>query len=128
MTAMAHEACAPSNENNLLAHLRPAELALLQPTFETWRGAPGHVLYEPGAFVDITYFPCGASLASFRIMFADGESVETALIGREGAVGGIVSQGRLPAYARAVVQHPGVFIRVETAKLEEAKLQSLAIR
>jgi hypothetical protein len=127
MTAVSPD-CAPNTENGLLAHLRPAEIALLQPMFETWRGEPGEVLYEPGAFVDTTYFPCGPSLASFRIMFADGNSVEAALIGREGAVGGIVSQGRVPAFARAIVQYPGVFIRVETARLEQAKLQSLAIR
>jgi CRP-like cAMP-binding protein len=128
MTAPADVDCAPTTENNLLAHLRPAELALLEPTLELWRGKAGHVLYEPGAFVDLTYFPCGAALSSFRIMFPDGESVETALIGREGAIGGIVSQGRLPSFARAIVQHPGSFFRVETAKLEEAKQQSLVIR
>ena len=43
-------------------------------------------------------------MASFRIILLDGGNVETALVGREGAVGGIVSKGRLPAYARAVVQ------------------------
>ena len=86
------------------------------------------MLFEPGAFVDHTYFPCGPSLASFCIMFADGESVETALVGRAGAVGGIVSQGRLPAFAKAIVYQAGTFIRIETAKLEDAKLKSLAIR
>jgi CRP-like cAMP-binding protein len=120
--------CAPAGENNLLARLRPSELDLLRPMFAPWQGEAGAVLYEPGQHVDQTYFPCGSSLASFRVTFADGESVETALIGREGAVGGIVSQGRLPAFARAVVQHPGVFMRVETARLEEAKLASLAVR
>jgi hypothetical protein len=128
MSSAAADVYAPTADNNLLGHLRPAELALLQPIFEPWFGQAGQVLYEPGAFVDITYFPCGASLASFRVMFADGANVETALIGREGAVGGIVSQGRLPSFARAIVQHPGSFIRVETAKLEEAKQKSLAIR
>lgn len=120
--------CAPLAENNLLAHLRPGELEILRPTFVSWQGEAGAVLYEPGQNVEHTYFPCGATLASFRIIFADGESVETALVGREGAVGGIVSQGRLPAFARAIVQHPGNFIRVETARLEAAKERSLHVR
>ncbi|MFZ2029411.1 MAG: Crp/Fnr family transcriptional regulator [Vitreimonas sp.] len=100
----------------------------MTPLLQSSRAEAGQVLYEPGDFVDHTYFPCGASLASFRIMLRDGSSVETALVGREGAVGGIVSQGRLPAFARAIVQFPGVFIKVETVKLEEAKMASLAIR
>ena len=37
----------------------------------------------------------------------DGRDVETILIGREGAVGGIVSQGFLPAYTRIMVKFGG---------------------
>ena len=128
MTTTTEAGCAPLAENNLLKHLRPAELEILRPTLVTWKGEVGAVLYEPGQTVEHTYFPCGATLASFRILFANGDSVETALIGREGAVGGIVSQGRVPAFARAVVQHPGEFVRIETARLEEAKDRSLLVR
>src|SRR5262249_53815077 len=118
----------PPDENHLLAHLRASDLELLRPTFVPWKGDVGAVLYEPGQSVEHTYFPCGTALASFRVVFTDGGSVETALVGREGAVGGIVSQGRLPAFARACIQHPGAFIRVETARLEEAKNSSLFVR
>ncbi|MBK6703173.1 MAG: Crp/Fnr family transcriptional regulator [Caulobacteraceae bacterium] len=128
MTTTTEAGCAPLAENNLLKHLRPAELEILRPTLVTWKGEVGAVLYEPGQTVEHTYFPCGATLASFRILFANGDSVETALIGREGAVGGIVSQGRAPAFARAVVQHPGEFVRIETARLEQAKDRSLLVR
>lgn len=119
---------APLSENNLLAHLRPADVALLQPIFQVYRGDAGAILYEPGDAVESTYFPCGPSLASFRVVLPDGDSVEAALVGREGAVGGIVSEGRLPAYTRSVVQHPGAFVRVETARLEQAKLTSMPLR
>jgi CRP-like cAMP-binding protein len=51
-----------------------------------------------------------------------------ALIGREGAVGGIVSNGSLPAYANAVVRVGGQFFRIKTAALEQAKLESIALR
>ena len=37
----------------------------------------------------------------------DGRDVETILVGREGAVGGIVSQGYLPAYTRICVKFGG---------------------
>ena len=58
----------------------------------------------------------------------DGRRVETALVGREGAIGGIVSEGRLPAYARAEVQYPGPFWRISVADLEAAKTGSGSLR
>src|SRR5205085_7400606 len=74
------------------------------------------------------YFPCGSSMISYLVVLEDGRAIETALIGREGAAGGIVSQGHLPAYARAEVQFPGTFIRIDLARLEDAKARSAALR
>lgn len=115
-------------QNNLLRALRADDLRLVFPTLTEWHGERGAVLYEPGDAVRYVYFPCGASLISYLVVLEDGEAIETALVGREGAVGGIVSQGRLPAYARAEVQFPGEFLRIEALKLEELKLQSLTLR
>nr|CAD6628265.1 Crp/Fnr family transcriptional regulator [Rhizobium sp. TCK]CAD6630238.1 Crp/Fnr family transcriptional regulator [arsenite-oxidising bacterium NT-25] len=115
-------------ENNLLRALRVEDMELLQPLLTSWEGSTGDILYEPGDNVRHLYFPCGPSLVSFLVLLDDGRAVETALVGREGAVGGIVSQGRLPAYARAEVQFPGPFLRMESAELEKVKLQSLTLR
>lgn len=114
--------------SNFLKALRPADAAILEPLLEEWRGETGDVLYEPGDMVRWAYFPCGPAMISYLVVLDDGQAIETALIGREGAVGGIVSQGRLPAYARAEVQFAGTFLRMESAALEEAKLQSLTLR
>lgn len=114
--------------NNLLRALRPADAALLEGIARPWWGNFGDILFSPGETVQYVYFPCGPSLISFVVVLEDGGAVECALIGREGAAGGIVSQGRLPAYARAEVQFPGPFLRIELAKLEEAKLRSLTLR
>ena len=114
--------------NNLLRALRPQDMALIEPHLHEWNAEAGTVLYEPGDEVRSVYFPSGPSLISFLVVLDDGSAIETALIGREGAVGGIVSQGRLPAYSRAVVQFPGSFLRIESAALEDAKLQSLSLR
>ena len=54
----------------------------------------------------------------------DGRDVETILIGREGAVGGIVSQGFLPAYTRIMVKFAGPFVRLPVGKLDAAKESS----
>jgi CRP-like cAMP-binding protein len=114
--------------NNLLCALQEKDLILLRPSFEVVRAGRGTVFYNPGDNVRFTYFPCGASLASFSILLPDGKSAETALIGREGAVGGIISHGDVPAYARASVEFAGEFLRIETAALEAAKARSVTIQ
>ncbi len=108
-------------ENNLLRALKPNDFELLAPALGRTRHAAGDVLYEPGDSVNYAYFPCGQTLVSFRVVLADGRGVETALIGREGAIGGVVSQGRLPAYARALVQSEGEFLMVGSSQLERLK-------
>jgi biotin operon repressor len=115
-------------DNNLIASLRTADRQLLLSLCVEQEYATDTVLYRPGDDVRWVYFPRRASLISYVIELQDGRSVETALIGREGAVGGIVSQGRLPAYSCAVVQYGGPFYRVESASLEEAKRRSLSLR
>lgn len=117
-----------ANGNNLLRALRPADAAILEPLLHEWTGETGDILYEPGDSVRWVYFPCGPAMISYLVVLQEGQAIETALIGREGAVGGIVSQGRLPAYARAEVQFAGTFLRMESAALEEAKTQSLTLR
>lgn len=110
--------------NNLLRALRPADAAILDPYLEPWIGRRGEVIYEPGDTVTSVYFPCASSMISYLVVLQNGMGVEAALVGREGAIGGIVSQGRLSAFARAEVQFPGPFMRMAVADLERAKERS----
>ena len=115
-------------ENELLGKLSEADrhrLAAHMMVFELDQNA---VLQSAGEAVLDTWFPCGSSLASFQLWTEDGTAVEVALIGREGAIGGIVSNGSLPAYANAVVRVGGSFFRIKTAALEQAKLDSITLR
>lgn len=114
--------------NNLLKSLQQSDLQLLIPYLQQMSAERGYIIFEPGDDVKHTYFPCGSTLVSFLVHLDDGRGVETALIGREGAVGGIVSQGRLPAYCRAVVQFSGNLLSIESTRLEEAKTASLTLR
>lgn len=113
--------------NNLLRALRPADLALLEPHLEPVLLGGGQVLFEAGDEVLAAHFPCGEALVAFQVVMEDGAAVEAALVGREGAVGGIVSQGRLPAFSRAVVRGAGPFLRISSVKLEAAKNRSPAL-
>lgn len=114
--------------NNLLRKLRAHDYALIAPRIEMDHASPGDLLYNPGDDVETVFFPCGASLASFLIANEDGRDVETILVGREGAVGGIVSQGNLPAYSRITVKFGGPFARLRVSTLEAAKLESASLR
>lgn len=113
--------------NSLLAALRPEEQALLRPYLTDCVLDAGMVIYQPGDTVDYCYLPTGSALGSYFVEMEDGLAVETILVGREGALGGIVSHGALPAYARANVLHGGAFRRIPVRELEAAKRASPAI-
>ena len=110
--------------NNLLRRLNNADFALIAPHLTEGDANAGDVLYSPGDNVEIVHFPCGPTLASYLVPSEDGRDVETVLIGREGAVGGIVSQGFLPAYTRIMVKFAGPFVRLPVSKLDAAKARS----
>lgn len=114
--------------SNLLEALRDEERALLQPFLVECAFDAGHAFYEPGEVVRHAYFPRNGALAIFMVLLAEGDAVETVMVGREGALGGIVSQGSIPAYARSCVMHEGSFYRIASADLEEIKEQSARIR
>ena len=114
--------------NNLLRALNPADAALVLSYAEEIELSRGDVLIDPGDVVRYAYLPCGPTLISFMVLLDDAKGVETALVGREGAAGGIVSQGQLPAFSRAVVQFPGPALRIDGKNLEAAKGTSLALR
>jgi hypothetical protein len=114
--------------NNLLRRLDRADFALVEPYLSAGQTKAHDLLYSPGDDVEIVHFPCGPSLASYLVPNEDGRDVETILVGREGAVGGIVSQGYLPAYTRIVVKFGGPFVRLPIARLEAAKTKSASLR
>ncbi|MDE5444998.1 helix-turn-helix domain-containing protein [Bradyrhizobium sp. CSA207] len=114
--------------NNLLRRLSQADYALLAPHISVENTAANELLYNPGDDVQVVHFPCGPALATFLVPNEDGRDVETILVGREGAVGGIVSEGYLPAYTRICVKFGGPFARIHVGKLEAAKQRSVSLR
>ena len=114
--------------NNLLRRLSTGDFALIAPHLAHEEAQPGDLLYNPGDDVEIVHFPCGPALATYLVANEDGRDVETILVGREGAVGGIVSQGYLPAYTRIVVKFGGPFVHLPIGKLDAAKTKSPTLR
>lgn len=117
------------SENMLLATLNDDDRRRLMPDMLVFDLKAKHVLQPSGDEVVDTWFPCGSAMAAFCIATHDNTlAVEVALVGREGAIGGIVSNGHVPAYATAQVRFGGRFLRIKTAALEQAKLDSIALR
>jgi hypothetical protein len=111
-----------------LRRLNADDYALIAPHLATEEAESNTLLYNPGDDVDTVHFPCGASLVSYLVTNEDGRDVETVLVGREGAVGGIVSLGYLPAYTRITVKFGGPFVHMPIAKLDAAKMVSSSLR
>ena len=114
--------------NNLLRRLSASDFALIAPHLVHEEAGANELLYNPGDDVEIVHFPCGPSLATYLVSNEDGRDVETILVGREGAVGGIVSEGHLPAYTRIMVKFGGPFVRLHVGKLDAAKTRSATLR
>ncbi|HEY0312921.1 MAG TPA: Crp/Fnr family transcriptional regulator [Allosphingosinicella sp.] len=114
--------------NRLLATFTPSDRQLIEASAAIVELRRGEVLFEPGSDVPATHFPSEGTVVALVVGISDGRTVEVATIGKEGAVGGIVSGGHAPAYARAVVQIPGAALKVELRALEQAKLRSPHIR
>lgn len=114
--------------NNLLAALRESDRDLLAPLLVEQVLPRGHVLCEAGDPVRHCYLPRDEAAGTFVVLMETGFAVESAVVGREGALGGIVSRGRIPAFARATVLVPGSFYRIAASDLEAAKDASPTIR
>jgi CRP-like cAMP-binding protein len=114
--------------SELLEALRLQDRELLLSQMTEIRLETGKVLYESGDTVEYCYFPRGGALASFFVLLDSGIAVETLMVGREGALGGIVSSGAMPAYARSSVMHGGLFYRIRASDLDQAKESSPALR
>ncbi|HKX78489.1 MAG TPA: Crp/Fnr family transcriptional regulator [Novosphingobium sp.] len=114
--------------SNLLEALRDEDRRLFEPYVTRCEFKSGQVLYDPGESVDHCHLPLDGAIGSFFVLLDSGVAVETVMVGREGALGGIVSHGKLPSYARSTVMHGGAFLRIGMADLERLKQESITIR
>lgn len=110
--------------NRLLSTFSREARALIEPHGEMIDLKSSDVVLERGAQVRSSLFPVGPTMISMTVELSSGRTAEVASIGREGAVGGIVSCGHAPAYSRAEVLVAGPAFRVDMDALEDAKSRS----
>jgi CRP-like cAMP-binding protein len=117
----------PRRRNLLLAGLPKKDLALLTPYLKEIALVQGAVLQEQDEVVDQVYFPHDGIVSLLAVM-QQGNAIETATIGNEGAVGSLSGLGPRRSHTRAVVQVSGSASRIPVARFRAAAEQSEAIR
>ena len=113
--------------NRLLAALPASDLDLLGPELEVIALDQDAVLSRAGDDIEYVFFPHSGAI-SLMIDMADGRTVATAVIGREGAVGTLSVLGSSPSAITAVVRAAGKAARIPASRFHAAFSRSLAIR
>jgi len=104
--------------NYLLASLPSEALNLLElEPVALPQGAP---IFEPNESIDRIYFP-ETGMISLLVVTSEGDMVETAIVGREGALGIQRGLGRRQSLTRATVQIGGRFLTMAAPKFELAR-------
>jgi CRP-like cAMP-binding protein len=114
--------------NRLLDSLSPRDRRILAPDLRPLSLDRGEVLLEPGETVMEVFFPSTGMVAALVLHLRDGKTAEAAMIGVEGAIGGIISNGDKPAYAHGVAEIAGPAFRLPIDALDDAKQRSPSLR
>jgi len=94
-----------------------ADIAVLRPHLKPFELEQGTVLFEPGDTIDQVHFPLGG-VVSLVVALASGETIESAMIGRESVVGSAAAFNGQIAVCKAVVQIAGTSLMLDTHRLQ----------
>ena len=113
--------------NRLLSLLPVADFDLLAPELETVALNQDAILVRAGERGEHVFFP-HSGVITLMIEMANGQTVATALIGHEGAVGSLSVLGPTPSAVTAIVRAPGTASRIPAVRFHAASNRSPAIR
>ena len=84
------------------------------------------VLSRAGEPIEYVFFPHGGAIA-LMIDMADGQTVATAAVGREGAVGMVSVLGPSPSAATAVVRAAGTAARISASRFLFVQVEAVLL-
>jgi CRP-like cAMP-binding protein len=116
-----------TSQNRLLASLDSEDFQLLAGRLAPVTLEKGALLYDPGDMVDTVYFPDDCVISLMTLM-ESGAAIESATIGREGALGLMAAVSPRQSLSRAIVQVAGRARRISAPHLHRAWEQSAQIR
>ena len=114
-------------DNRLLAALPVEMFTIMGRELRQITLGQGQALYEPGEEIEQIYFP-QSGMISLLVVAKDGDAIETATIGREGAVGLHSALGRRLSFTRATTQISGKFSVIKTAAFAQLAQDHVPIR
>ena len=101
--------------------------AALEPDLTLVEMRQGDVVFEPEAAVECAFFPVTGVLSALTLL-QDGSAVETATVGREGAVGLSSALTTTRSHGRVIAQTPATVFRVKDAVLRTLAAESAPLR
>jgi CRP-like cAMP-binding protein len=113
--------------NRLLAALPAADFDVLMPDLEAVELHQDEALSRAGDKIEHVYFPHSCAV-SLMINMANGKTVATAVIGREGGIGLLSVLGPSPSAITAIVHGAGNASRIPASRFHAAFTRSGAIR
>ena len=113
----------PELSNLLLDSLTAADAESIRPFLKPVYLNSKDVLFDAGGQIKAVYFPTGA-VVSLVIGLSSGDTVEGAMVGRDGVVGGAAALDGKISLSKAVVQLPGSSLMCEVGALRGIALQS----
>ena len=113
--------------NALLACLDDKDLQRLEPHLTRLHLEKGALLYDPGDEIELVYFP-HTCVISLMTLMQTGEAIESATIGREGALGLLSAVGPRQSLSRAIVQVAGEGSSIRSAELRRVWDKSPVLR
>jgi CRP-like cAMP-binding protein len=115
------------SSNLVLAALPAADLGLLLPHLRSIELPQETIVFEAGDAISRVLFP-HAGVISLVVELASGETIEAAMIGREGVVGGLSALDGNISISRAIVQVAGTASTVEVEHVCQLCEKSVSFR
>jgi CRP-like cAMP-binding protein len=117
----------PHASNFLLASLPESDIGALRPHLRTVELPQGMVLFEVGDQIEQVHFP-HSGVVSLVVPLESGDTIESAMVGRESLVGASAGlNGQISVY-KAIVQVAGAGSAVDTGRFRSMADASLDFR
>src|SRR5258705_10595805 len=117
----------PALQNHLLEALPVEDYGLIAPYLAPVDIERGRLLYDPGDRIDTVFFPIDGVISLMTLM-ENGAAIESATIGREGALGLMAAVAPRQAVSRAIVQVAGRASRISAGHMREAMEKAPRLR
>jgi CRP-like cAMP-binding protein len=113
----------PRERNLLLKSLSAADFSLIEPHLRPLEFKQHKVLFEAGQSVSTVYFLYDA-IVSLVVTLSTGESIEAAMVGRDGVIGASAALDGRVSLSRAIVLIAGDGAACDAEALKGAAIQS----